>query len=337
MNNYQNLMRGRLGLLTPSYNSSVNTELLDAKLKHEGGTVQQQRMIKGKLRSLRSALYNSYQGAFVKLLGQGETEPVRALINPNKVKQDYDDKIISIEYDYNFKCGDIFEWCDTNTYWIIYLQDLTEHAYFRGDVRKCNYSIQWENEAGQLVTTYAAVRGPVEANIDSTTKNGTSVDLPNSSLNIIIPKNEETLKYFKRYNKFFLSGNKDICWRIEGIDSVSGDGIIEVSATEYYINRDEDDAENGIVGGLVNTIVQPEQPQSNIQGESLIQPKVTYVYNYIGENQNGFWSFDKNLPIIYSISEDGLSISVKWNKTIGGKFDLSFGEANKSIIVDSLF
>jgi len=50
-----------------------------------------------------------------------EARPVRALINPNKLKQDYDDKIISIGFENNFQCGDIFEWCNTNSHWIIYL------------------------------------------------------------------------------------------------------------------------------------------------------------------------------------------------------------------------
>ena len=34
-------------------------------------------------------------------------------------------------------------------------------------------------------------------------KHGISVDTPNYSLSILMPKNEDTLKYFKRYNKFY--------------------------------------------------------------------------------------------------------------------------------------
>jgi hypothetical protein len=30
------------------------------------------------------------------------------------------------------------------------LQDLTELAYFRGDIRKCSYEIKWEDEDGNL-------------------------------------------------------------------------------------------------------------------------------------------------------------------------------------------
>ena len=45
----------------------------------------------------------------------------RALINPNTVKQDYDDKTISIGYEYEYKPGTIFEWVNTGTKWLIYL------------------------------------------------------------------------------------------------------------------------------------------------------------------------------------------------------------------------
>jgi hypothetical protein len=34
--------------------------------------------------------------------GVREADPVRALINPNKLKQDYDDKIISIGFEHGF-------------------------------------------------------------------------------------------------------------------------------------------------------------------------------------------------------------------------------------------
>ena len=74
-----------------------------------------------------------------------EGAKARALINPNVTKQDYDDKIISVGYEHNYKPGDIFYWANTNTYWLIYLQDLTELAYFKGDIRKCNYQVKWKN------------------------------------------------------------------------------------------------------------------------------------------------------------------------------------------------
>jgi hypothetical protein len=48
------------------------------------------------------------------------------------------------------------------------------------------------------------VRGPVETKINFIQKHGISVDNPNHTLNILMPKNKATLEYFKRYAKFYL-------------------------------------------------------------------------------------------------------------------------------------
>ena len=205
------------------------------RLMVHGGNKQQERMIKDKRRSLDHAVYFSYQGADVVRVDAENKQSVKALINPNKLKQDYDDKIISVGYEYKFKCGDVFEWLGTNTHWIIYLQDLTELAYFRGDIRKCSHEIAWEDDEGHH-KTYAAIRGPVETKINFLQKHGISLDTPNLSLNILMPKTEAAMKYFKRYSKFYLSGG-DICWRVEAIDWLSMPGILEINAVEYYSNE----------------------------------------------------------------------------------------------------
>ena len=122
--------------------------LMHARLSVRGGGAQQDRMIKDKRETLDRVVLYSYQGAVVSKL-ESNIE-ARALINPNKVKQDYDDKTISIGYEYGYKPGDIFEWVNTGTKWLIYLQDLTELAYFKGDIRKCNYEISWKDDTGKI-------------------------------------------------------------------------------------------------------------------------------------------------------------------------------------------
>ena len=117
--------------------SGINEMAL--RLRAAGGHRQQERMIHDKREALNRAVHFSYQAAEVLRVDAENRQPVRALINPNKLKQDYDDKILSVGYEYNFEPGDVFEWLGTNTHWLIYLQDLTELAYFRGDIRKCNY------------------------------------------------------------------------------------------------------------------------------------------------------------------------------------------------------
>ena len=159
-------------------------------LEFNGGHLQQERMIYDKRRSLDRAVLYSYQAADVKKVDADKDEkPIRALINPNKLKQDYDDKVVSCNWDYELAPGSVFKWMGTNTYWLVYLQDLTELAYFRGDIRKCSYQISWK-ENDKICSTYAAVRGPVETKINYIQKHDTSIDIPNYSLSIIMPNNK---------------------------------------------------------------------------------------------------------------------------------------------------
>lgn len=343
------LMQGRLGTYDKrQYDSRKTDPQIDGvidqetRLRAHGGNRQQERMIRDKRRSLDHAVWYSYQAAEVLRIDSEIREPVRALINPNKLKPDYDDKVISIGYEYNFKCGDVFEWIGTGTHWLIYLQDLTEIAYFRGDIRKCSYEIAWEDEDGKH-STYAAIRGPVETKINYIQKHQISVDTPNHSLNILMPRNEATLKYFRRYSKFYLqnpeAGAEQICWRVEATDWISTPGILEVTAVEYYANVTEDDIENGVVGGLVVTEPNPNDTivEQTIVGNTFIKPKKTYEYIFNGTVQSD-WKVDKKYPVIITVDpEEPQRISIKWNSAYCGQFELTYGDYTKTIVVESLF
>ena len=337
------LMQGRLGV----YDRYQEKQVLDTdiqgvnnqfvRLNHQGGNLQQNRMIKDKRRSLDRALVYSYQGADVRKIDSTSDDYVRALINPNKLKQDYDDKIISVGYEHHFECGDIFEWKGTETYWLIYLQDLTELAYFRGDIRKCSHQINWEDENGKH-STYAAIRGPVETKINYIQKHGISVDTPNYSLNILLPKTADTLSYFQRYNKFYLADDElKVCWRIEAIDWLSMPGILEINAVEYYANEFEDNLEDGTVGTLKTEPINPNNSfiENTIVGETFIKPKREYEYEYIG-NLVGKWSVKENYPI--ELIQDGKKVKLLWLNTYSGQFDLIYANCfKKTIVVQSLF
>lgn len=315
-----------------TYNLS-GLQLMKTRLENRGGADQQARMIKDKKSSLDSAIKYSYQGANIRR--PGEQEIARGLINPNRVVQDYDEKILSIGNEYGYQPGDVFEWVNTGTKWLIYLQELTELAYFRGNVRKCSYEITWKNAAGDLCTTYAAVRGPQEQGLNSIQKVGVSIDVPNYSICLLLPNNEETAKQFQRYTEFYLQGIKGpdskICWRVEAVDSISMPNILEVYASEYYSNKMEDDIETGIVGGL---IIEPELIATDIEGDTFIKPKKTYLYKYIGAEESE-WIFDTSLPIEVTIN--GKEITIKWLKTYSGEFVLQYGATEKTIVVESLF
>ena len=304
-------------------------DLMRARLNLRGGVAQQDRMIADKLKNLNNVIAYSYQGATVKKIGSEDI--YRALINPNTVKQDYDDKIISIDYKHDFSVGTVFEWVGTGTKWLIYLQDLTELAYFRGDIRKCNYEIKWRDSNGELQSTYAAIRGPAETKIDYTTKENFEIDLPNHSLTLLIPNDSKTLEYFKRYSRFYLQEDTSICWRIEGIDSISTPGILEVHAVEYYSNNDED--ANGIVGDLRVEPLPPEPSDQGIEGPVFIKPKRAYTYSCATSDQ---WSWDRKLPLRATVNEDG-SLELEWTTTYTGEFILRCGLLEKTIVVESLF
>lgn len=308
------------------------------RMRQAGGDLQQERMIKDKRRSLDHAVWYSYQGAQVLKVDSADRTPARALINPNKLKADYDDKIISIGYEHGFEVGTVFEWLGTKTYWLIYLQDLTELAYFRGDIRKCTYQIAWEDEEGYH-STYAAVRGPVETKINFIQKHGISVDSPNHSLSILMPKTEEALRYFKRYGKFYLQGD-DTCWRVEATDWISTPGILEVIAVEYFANEDEDDIENGIVGGLIEQIKDPNENKEeliDIIGETFIKVKKSYNYYFDG-SLAAEWRVEKGCPVeLIPDEKDPRNITIKWTSPYSGQFDLYYGDFSKTIVVESLF
>ena len=348
-NSSLNLMNSRMGIQdypkyypdTVSGANKMAIQLKDAK----GGFSQQDRMIRDKRRSLDKAMLHSYQAAWVKkqiydfepvMDGVREADPVRALINPNKLKQDYDDKIISIGFEHDFRPGDIFEWCNTGTYWLIYLQDLTELAYFRGDIRKCSYEIEWVDAEGERQRSFIAVRGPVETKVNFIQKHGISIDNPNYTLSILMPKTKATLDYFKRYSKFYLQDN-ETCWRVTAVDSISTPGILEITAIEYYANETEDDIDNGIVGGMVKPIENPNTPEeeSEIIGETFIKVKKTYSYSCAAGDQ---WHVDRKYPVVIEADPaDSNKIILKWNSSYSGQFDLYCGDLSKTIIVESLF
>lgn len=340
-----NLIGRRTGTLAQKHEPAMQISgvpEMSKQLNYHGGYFQQNRMIKDKQKSLQKALLYSYQGAFVKkYYSNGETgKAVRALINPNKLKPDYDDKIISIGFEQEFHTGDIFEWVDTNTYWLIYLQQTTEVAYFRGDIRKCTYQISWK-DGNEIKSTFAAIRGPVETKINTVQKHGVSIDTPNYTLSILMPLNKDTLNQFTRYSKFYLQniqGERKVCWRVEATDSISTPGILEVVAQEYYSNEFEDDIKNGIVGGLVEEIKNPnaEDVEDAIVGETFIKPKTTYTYYFNGSLLLEWMVKGKHLPL-KTKKIDEYTIEIMWDSTYSGQFILSYGDYEKTIVVESLF
>ena len=327
--------------MTNSQFGGIN--LMAKRLNLRGGQPQQNRMIKDKRWTLDHATKYSYQAAKIRHTDAEDKEEAPSLINPDKTKQDYDDKILSVGYEYRYKPGDVFDWMNTGTKWIIYLQDLTELAYFRGEIRRCNYTVSWLDEDGNEHMQYLAVRGPVETKINYIQKNGISVDTPNHSLNILMTKTPEALKYFRRYSKFYLKGieeeDKNICWRVEANDSISMPGILQVVAVEYFANETKDDMDNSLVDGLVMKPVDPNEEagiDNLIQGETFIKPKVEYSYFYRGK-ETAQWTIEGKAPV-QIVSQTNKKVTLKWISNYHGQFVLKYGsDSSKTIVAESLF
>ena len=356
-------MAGRLGIYngTPKIDDprlniqdSVNTAIdgvhqQSSLLNLYGGHAQQERMIQDKKRSLDRALRYSYQGADIQRIDSEDDSSYRVLINPNKLKPDYDDKIVSCHWEYDLTPGTVFKWLGTNTYWLVYLQNLTELAYFRGDIRKCSHTIKWfDEDTKEIKTAWAAVRGPAQTNIQE----GSLIDMPNYSLSILIPSSESALKYLRRYDKFYLQGlpqgSPSICWRINAVNWVSMPGVIELIAEEYYSNKDTDIVDE-IPGykelmekeELENSLQEEEQQQDiQIVGDNFIKPKVTYTFSC---SIPGDWHIKggNNYPLEV-ISKTPTEIAIKWQKYYSGQFILEHVTTTgvtleKTIVVETLY
>lgn len=212
--------------------NSIN--LMKARLTASGGK-DSNRAISQKRRGFEASLKQSYQAETVTFMDK----QYKALINSFKNKMDYDDKIISIGYDCPIAVGDTFLWERVNKRCIVYLQERTESAYFRGYFRVAEYMLKWKDELGIERNGYAAVRGPVETVVRGQMKKNTAYDQPNHSLDIIIQDSVHTRK-LKRYTRVALEGK---AWEITAVDAISEPGVINLSLVEDFINRENDSSE----------------------------------------------------------------------------------------------
>ena len=312
-----------------------NLEMMRKRLNYEGGN-QEERMIKDKYRTFQKALLYSYQAAKV----QKEDEDIiqKCLINPDKNKQDYDDKILSIDYAFGYKPGDIFDWIGTNTKWLIFLRELTEDAYFRAEIRRCKYQIKWiDQDSNTEASTWCYVRGPVETKINAVQKSGISVDVPNWTLELYMPATQDNIEKFKdRYSRFIFD---DKAWEVQVTDSVSMEGVLQIIALENYVNETLDSLEEDIDGYFKVVPVVPETgTEEGIIGETFIKPG--FAAEYSGIEAGGEWSvLEANRPVTLTRIDSG--VSVLWNSMTSGQFTLQYiinGEIyQKVIVVESLF
>ena len=292
-----------------------------ARMNWAGGDMDG-RLNKGKLKSMQGALWNSYQAEWITLKddqvdeeGNSLAERWRCLINPDKLKEDYDQKEISIEFESGLKEGDTFLWDRTNSHWIVFLQQFTEEAYFRAQIRRCDYQIDID---GTKYWTY--LRGPMETDIQWKTKHNISFNELNYSLLMYIPKNEQTMNFFERF-KIIKFDNRN--WEVQVVDRYSQRGVIEVSLIEYFNN----DMEDAVVGP---EIVQPDTEQPYIDGPQVVNVYDTDLTYEIKNTTSGFWIVNSNKVKITNSNETQCVIDILTGKS--ASFILTYKRENEEDI-----
>ena len=277
----------------------MSLELLNKRLQYQGGN-QEQRFINDKLRGLKKALLYSYQAATATL---SDGKEFRCLINPDKNKPAYDNKILSIPYkdiclnaprvgktsegeiDIDIKPGDVFTWKETNTHWLVYLEYIEEDAYFRSEIRRCDQEVKIEDNS-----YWVYIRGPVETSIEWTQKAGIEWNTLNYSLVMYITADETTNNYFERFKTIKILDpryNKEKTWQVAGVDPYYGDGIIQVFLDEYFENSIADAvaAENSAETGEENPV---DETAAYIDGPTEVQ-QYSKAYYEIHNAEEGHW------------------------------------------------
>lgn len=306
---------------------------LNTRVGYRGGSQQQDRMIDGKLTSLKRALLYSYQAATAVLEDGRE---FRCLINPDKLKIDRDDKIISIPFEdtclnasqfgqkpdeiqsIEMKTGDVFTWKETDTKWLVYLQRLEERAYFRAEIRKCEDSIEID---GKPYWFFARRYGQEDA-LWHTSKNISWNEL-NYSLEMYITKDEVTQGYFKRFQIIEFGGKP---WEVQDVNIYATDGFVVILLKEHYTNTIEDKVKE-------EQAEKPSLTPSSIDGPLTVYPYDEVEYTYL-DDDNGVWEVDNLKAKIINQTSKKVSIAITTGKS--GNFNLIYKKENGEIITNSI-
>lgn len=364
----------------------MSIETMGIRLAFDGGNRQQGRMIQDKLKSLKKALIYSYQ-AGTAILKDGRE--FRCLMNPNKLKNDYEDKIISIpfkdicvgqiveekdennnivrhevfpervgktsmgEEDTGIAIGDVFEWKENKSYWLIYLQHEEEYAYFRGECRRCYHEIDVD---GKKYRVY--VKGPDQNSIEWHTKKGVSWNDLNYQAELYITRTEEVENYLQRFTKVKI---EDKPYEIQVVDRLSNPGILTIRLKETYQNTIEEKAEKEAEDSqylyvlkiksydeITQTAITPANSVDNdslvliktdikVEDDSTIKgPDIVYPYDRvqytIDEDLIGTWSVDapKKVRIL---NQNNSSVTLEIITGRKGEFNLMFTPTTSSIRV----
>lgn len=215
----------------------MSYELLQKRLAYGCGT-NENSLIKMKERSFQVALARAYNAENV----VHKDEEYRVIINENRQKIDYDEKIISAPNEMNLHIGSTIHSLRTDTRWIVTTEHLDEKAYFMGDIKKAMYFVSWRDEQGVKHSHWAAVRGPVETKLKAEPNKGVSYHGRNNTLILWIGQTDGT-KALKRYTYLMVA---DRVWEITVVDDISQPGLVELHLVEALSNPELDNKEDSI-------------------------------------------------------------------------------------------
>lgn len=308
---------------------------LNNRLNYRGGVKQQDRMINGKLEALKRALLYSYQAATA-ILADGRE--FRCLINPDKLKINYDDKIISIPFEdtclnevpgtgekiqkIGMKAGDVFTWKETKTDWLVYLQRLEEKAYFRAEVRKCDYTLDVN---GKEYKIYARKKSLSE--IPWHTSKEISWNDLDYALEMYITKDEITQGYFSRFQIVEIGGQP---WEVQAVDSMSTPGIVMVLLKEYYNNTIAKEIEEETKQKQEEDKVVISKGQAFIKGNTVVYPYDEVEYT-IENAEGGMWELNSTKAKIVNQTSTAVLVTITTGRS--GEFELIYKRENEENIV----
>lgn len=281
----------------------------------------------------------------------------KALINHDKLKVDYEDKIISIPFkeapedseeqiDTDFHNGTVFKWVHGNkeewtpdTYWIVYMQYSEETAYFRAEIRKADEQIQIiiiDDEGNENTVSYRGwMTGPNETTALWNTKRGVVWNDMNYTKLLYITKDEDTLAYFQRFDRIIINGKP---WEVQAYNenystSKTGDfssGIIRVALKETYTSADQfvkelKEAEAAQVQAEVAYDAEHTQPR--IDGPTAAHPYDILIYkakNYQGVRD--WFVSDTSLVKVLDYNENTLKLQVIAREANSEGFQVGYGQ-----------
>ena len=293
----------------------------------------------------------------------------RCLINHDKLKVDYEDKIISIPFseppigsidpeETGFHNGTVFKWVHGNkeewtpdTYWIVYMQYSEQTAYFRGEIRKADEEIEIitvDDEGNETSTMYRGwMTGPNETTALWNVKKGVVWNDLNYTKLLYITKDEDTLAFFQRFDRVMINGKP---WEVQAYNenystSKSGSmqgGIIRVALKETYTSTDQMIKEINAAEEVARQ--QQEEydavhTEARIEGPAAVYPFDIKIYEAKNFNENATWSISNpKLAMIKEVSADGTQATVEiiTGKSNAKGFDLTYGNQSIHIIIQSL-